>query len=470
MRPAFAYAGSGAMKAVKTNPCPRARRGPWRSLPWLLALLLPACEVRRPPAVVKMARPTLSIHDAVRLDQRDQLALNRSVGTDINLRDSRQATPLHIAAERGKDAAADLLIAWGADVNARDAEGRTPMHLAAAQGHIAIERLLIAASANVNLTDSEGLTPVLLAHRLEQKEVFDLLIAAGAEFDFAPEVEEWVPAPAPAAATPAAPAAQRRIEGSFRVWTSASSARIEAEFVDILTDTVVLRSPQDELFRIPINRLQREDQILARQLSEAARPRLIRREPAAAEKSASSPVSVLGPRFGKQSGWTLLEGCRLLSNDSNDGDSLHISHQGKEYIFRLYYVDAPETGMNFPDRVEDQGRYFNLKAEEAVSIGHKAARFSAQALGGKPITIATKWEDARGQSALPRYYAFISTDTGDLDELLVAEGLARIYGMPIDSTLGSQKRQNLKRLESKARQTNRGAWSKSKSAEEPEKT
>ncbi|MBP7829266.1 MAG: ankyrin repeat domain-containing protein [Kiritimatiellae bacterium] len=432
--------------------------------------LLTGCEVRRPPRVVRMARPTISIHDAVRRDHREELALNRAVGVDVNLRDLQGATPLHVAAELGREAAADLLIAWGADVNAQDAHGRTPMHLAASAGQAGIERLLIAASANVNANDAEGLTPVLTAHLQNRKEVFDLLISAGAEFDFAPEVEEWVPAPA-AAAGPAAPApspAARRTGGSFRIWTSASSAQIEAEFVDIVTDTVVLRSPQNELFRIPITRLTREDQILARQMSGAAPPRLVRRTSPAPDRPGRTSADSLGPRIGKQNGWTLLENCRLEHNDSNDGDSLHISHQGKEYIFRLYYVDAPETSLNFPQRVEDQGRYFNLKAEEALNIGHKAARFTTQALAGKPLTIATKWEDARGQSALPRYYAFITTDAGDLDEMLVAEGLARIYGMPISSSLGDQKRQNLKRLESKARQGRHGAWNKSKSGEETE--
>ncbi len=409
-----------------------------------------------------MARPTLSIHEAVRLDNRDELALNRAVGTDINLRDSHKDTPLHIAADLGKDVAADLLIAWGADVNAQDAEGRTPMHLAAAQGHVAIERLLIAASANVNVTDAEGLTPVLIAHRQNQQEVFDLLIAAGAEYDFAPEVEEWVPAPAPVETARTAEAAPRRIEGAFRTWTSASSAQIEAEFVDILTDTVILRSPQDGIFRIPINRLKREDQILARGLAGAAKPRLVRREPVAPGKPGGMAADLLGPRIGKQSGWTLLEGCRLKSDASNDGDSFHITHQGKEYIFRLYYVDAPETSMNFPQRVEDQARYFGLKTQAALEIGHEAARFATRQLAGQNIIVATKWEDARGQSSLSRQYAFLTTDRGDLDELLVAEGLARIYGMPIDNSLGNQKRQNLKRLESKARQTRRGAWTKSK--------
>lgn len=427
--------------------------------------LLSACEVRRPPRVVRMARPTISLHEAVRLDNRDELALNRAVGADLEARDAGGRTPLHIAAELGRETAADLLISWGADVNAQDAHGRTPMHTAAAAGNAAIERLLISASANVNAADTEGLTPVLVAHLQNRQDVFDLLIAAGAEFDFAPEVEEWVPAPAApaAAAAPAAPE-PRRIQGSFRTWTSASAAQVEAEFVDIVTDMVVLRTPRDELLRIPITRLQREDQILARELSGAAKPKLVRRASSPSE-GPSPAASSLGPRIGKQNGWTVLENCHLLHNDSNDGDSVHVSHQGKEYIFRLYYVDAPETSMNFPQRVEDQGRYFDLKAEEALNVGHRAARFTAQALGGNALTIATMWEDARGQSALPRYYAFITTPTGDLDELLVAEGLARIYGMPVSSSLGDQKRQHLKRLESRARQNHKGGWAKAKAAD-----
>ena len=41
--------------------------------------------------------------------------------------------------------------------------------------------------------------------------------------------------------------------------------------------------------------------------------------------------------------WDALENGRYLVKRYNDGDSFHISVSGTEYIFRLYFVDAPET-------------------------------------------------------------------------------------------------------------------------------
>lgn len=427
---------------------------------WLLVLGLSGCEVRRPPRAARLARPTISLLEAVRQNNLPEMILNRAVGADLNQRDGDQATPLHWAAQLGHEAAADLLIMWGADINATDARGQTPMHRAAAQGQTGIERLLIAANANINLTDRDNQTPALLAHRAGHMNVFDLLISAGAEFDFTPEVEEWVPAPAPVETARPTEAVPARIEGAFTNWTSISSAQLEAEFVDIVMDRVILRTPQNEIFRIPIHLLRREDQIRARELAGAAQPRLVRRAPPVSEKAPGSPAASLGPRIGTQGGWTLLEGCRWKSDSSNDGDSFHVLHEGKEYIFRLYYVDAPEKSLEFPQRVEDQARYFGLTPHETLEVGHEAARFTEKQLAGRNITVATRWENARGQSHLPRRFAFVTTEAGDLDELLVAHGLACIYGMPIDDMLGNQKRQNLKRLEAKARQANLGGWAK----------
>lgn len=50
--------------------------------------------------------------------------------------------------------------------------------------------------------------------------------------------------------------------------------------------------------------------------------------------------------------WQKLEGCQLIQNEWNDGDSFHVrTAEGTEFIFRLYFVDTPETDSRFPDRV-----------------------------------------------------------------------------------------------------------------------
>src|SRR5207247_5998023 len=64
-----------------------------------------------------------------------------------------------------------------------------------------------------------------------------------------------------------------------------------------------------------------------------------------------SPVDV-GARESK--GWIVLKNCRLISNPANDGDSFHASARAREYIFRLYMVDAPETDEMNPARLVER--------------------------------------------------------------------------------------------------------------------
>jgi hypothetical protein len=45
--------------------------------------------------------------------------------------------------------------------------------------------------------------------------------------------------------------------------------------------------------------------------------------------------------------WVTLQGGHYLIKRPNDGGSFHVSVEGHEYIFRLYFVDAPEPARNF---------------------------------------------------------------------------------------------------------------------------
>src|SRR3954465_11782232 len=78
--------------------------------------------------------------------------------------------------------------------------------------------------------------------------------------------------------------------------------------------------------------------------------------------------------------WTVLRDCRLVTNDSNDGDSVHVSAAGKEYIFRLYVVDAPETGTVDPSRLLEQAKYFGINAPQLIDVGAEAKKFTAERL------------------------------------------------------------------------------------------
>ena len=155
-------------------------------------------------------------------------------------------------------------------------------------------------------------------------------------------------------------------------------------------------------------------------------------------------------------GWTVLDGCTLGSSLSNDGDSFHVLHQGKEYIFRLYFVDCPEKDAYYPDRVAEQARYFGIDDKAVMKVGAQAAHFT-QAQLQRPFRVETCWEDAKGSSQMPRQFAVVTVGGRDLAELLVENGLARIYGWRTGAD-GEQKVRRLRQLEAKAKTRRVGGW------------
>jgi len=158
--------------------------------------------------------------------------------------------------------------------------------------------------------------------------------------------------------------------------------------------------------------------------------------------------------------WITYQDCRYLPNLANDGDSFHVLARGREYIFRLYFVDAPETDMSVPKRVVEQAKYFHVTIQGALQIGLEAEHFTRKKLS-RPFTIRTRKQDARGRSRRPRYFAFVQTDTGDLGEQLIANGLARAYGaasVPPGLSRPKDEWQKLKQLERKAKKQKIGGW------------
>jgi endonuclease YncB( thermonuclease family) len=166
------------------------------------------------------------------------------------------------------------------------------------------------------------------------------------------------------------------------------------------------------------------------------------------------------PAFANE--WQTLRGCRLIENDSNDGDSFHVKADGEERIFRLYFVDTPEaeSGGYVEGRVTEQAETFGITEEESVAMGKKAAAFTRAVLS-RPFKVTTRGQGAMGASKLKREYAFIETADGDdLGEMLVSRGLARSFGedaSPPGKT-ASALRSTYDSLEAKAKRERLGAW------------
>lgn len=158
-----------------------------------------------------------------------------------------------------------------------------------------------------------------------------------------------------------------------------------------------------------------------------------------------------------------IENCRWKADRWNDGDSFHVitGDAKREIVARLYFVDTPEAETAYRDRLDEQAAYWGVTREQAKDIAHEAAAFTAKRLAA-PFTVWTRWHNALGRSALGRVYCIIVDAKGrDLNELLVENGLARIYGVRTTLPDGRDSRKYLARLaelEAQAKKAKRGAW------------
>ena len=171
------------------------------------------------------------------------------------------------------------------------------------------------------------------------------------------------------------------------------------------------------------------------------------------------PVVDLGARDGSKD-WIVLENCKLIVNPANDGDSFHASVGEKEYLFRLYLVDAPETDAMTPGRLVEQAKYFAITVPQAIEVGQAAKEFTREKLS-EPFTVFTRMSDAMGRSKMERFYAFVQTKDGDLGEQLVRNGLARNYGfraVPPGIKNSRLEAEKLQQFEDEGRQEKIGGW------------
>lgn len=158
-----------------------------------------------------------------------------------------------------------------------------------------------------------------------------------------------------------------------------------------------------------------------------------------------------------------LEGCQWKEDRWNDGDSFHIipTKPSREIVARLYFVDSPEAETAYEDRLDEQAAYFAITRDQATQIAHEASAFTRERLS-KPFTVWTRWHSALGRTAIGRVYCIIiDSAERDLNELLVENGLARIYGVRTPLADGRDSRKYLARLaelEKKAKAAKKGAW------------
>ena len=159
--------------------------------------------------------------------------------------------------------------------------------------------------------------------------------------------------------------------------------------------------------------------------------------------------------------WRMYPDCTLVENPANDGDSFHVKYKRRRYLFRLYFVDTPESDNSLPDRIKEQAAYFGLSEKETVQLGKEATKFTQKFLADG-FTAHSKLKDALGRSKKDRDYAMIQVGDKYLCEALVENGYARIFGLTEDELpdgkSGKTLLWRLKSLEREAQKNKRGGW------------
>jgi len=158
--------------------------------------------------------------------------------------------------------------------------------------------------------------------------------------------------------------------------------------------------------------------------------------------------------------WQTFTNCRLIENESNDGDSFHVKADGEEYLFRLYFVDTPEseTDSVVAERITEQAENFGVSEDQCIRGGKTAKEFTAKVLS-HPFTVVTRFQKALGRSKLQRYYAIILVDgKNDLAEMLVRAGLARAHGQVVADAPNGKEMADYARMERAAKAGKMGLY------------
>ena len=127
----------------------------------------------------------VDIFDAAETGNVEDVTKYLDNGGDVDAKNKKGWTPLHVAAFAGREEVGKLLIANGASVNAsiRGSE-RTPLHLVIGDYYKRdFVKILIDGGADVNVRDERGWTPLHIAALEGRKENVELLISAGAHIN-----------------------------------------------------------------------------------------------------------------------------------------------------------------------------------------------------------------------------------------------------------------------------------------------
>ena len=161
--------------------------------------------------------------------------------------------------------------------------------------------------------------------------------------------------------------------------------------------------------------------------------------------------------------WEKLAACHYVEDKNNDGDSFRVKCGEKDFVLRLYFVDAPETNLRDAERTRLQSEHFGVSLEETMKAGVKATEVARDTMKGS-FDVWTKWTSGGGRGKEGRYYGLIEADGKSMVENLVSGGLARVVGQVVPLPNGEKStvyKKRLVALESEARKQRVGVWAHS---------
>lgn len=94
-------------------------------------------------------------------------------GADVNARNKKGLTPLHVAVMKGALDVVVELLQNGANVDAQDSDGYTPLHYAVIAKSIKTVQVLLKHKANADLSNSTGRTPLYMAEVFGNTEILE---------------------------------------------------------------------------------------------------------------------------------------------------------------------------------------------------------------------------------------------------------------------------------------------------------
>jgi ankyrin repeat protein len=116
------------------------------------------------------------LHLALAEDNNDAVQLLLESGAEVDaVATSSGCTSLHYAASLGRVDLCELLVRYGADTDSQAASLGTPLHLAVSRGHPEVVALLLKFRARLDIRDKNGMTPLQQAENVKNMQIVTLI-------------------------------------------------------------------------------------------------------------------------------------------------------------------------------------------------------------------------------------------------------------------------------------------------------